>query len=319
MTNKCFVLMPFIDPFNDYYRDILVPSIKAAGFEPTRADEIYGTNAIIKDIFDSIRDSTALVADVTGKNPNVNYELGIAHAFNRPVVIISQSIDDIPFDYRHLRAIIYDTKKVNWVSDLTTKITNTLQSITPSFLSYGNPLGIKRIYRDCTEIDFLGLLRSAEAGTQIDLLGIIMTNFNNRALQNSLEEKLKLGCKARMLLLSPNSKFVEQRAKEENRDSQEWRDELVAVNKSHRNFINRLSEEVRKNIELGHYDAAPTFSVYVIDKTMLVGFYLRENQGAYLPYLELDIKENGIYEPFLKHFEAMWKSREEATSFQQGS
>jgi hypothetical protein len=314
MPNKCFVLMPFTDPFNDYHRNVLVPAIKAAGFEPARADEIYGTNAIIQDIFDGIRNSAALVADVTGKNPNVNYELGIAHALNRPVVIISQSIDDIPFDYRHLRAIIYDTKSVNWAADLKTKITTTLQGITPSFLSFGNPFGIKRIYRDCTEIDFLSLLRSAEAATRIDLLGIIMTNFNNRAMQSALEEKLKVGCHVRFLLLSPNSQFVERRAKEENRDYQEWREELLAVNKSHRNFISRLHGEERLNIEMGHYDAPPTFSVYAIGKTVLVGFYLREHQGAYLPYLELDVKENGMYEPFLKHFEAIWKSREENSS-----
>jgi Domain of unknown function (DUF5919) len=319
MPDKCFVLMPFTEPFNDYYKTILVPAIKAAGFESIRADEIYGTKPIIEDIFDNIRNSTALVADVTGKNPNVNYELGVAHALNRPVVILSQSIDDIPFDYRHLRAIIYDTKKVDWVSELMSKITNTLRSITPSYLSFGNPLGIKRIYRDCTEIDFLGLIRLAEKGEPINLLGIIMTNFNNRAMQSAIEEKLKLGCDVKMLLLSPNSKFVEHRAQEENRDYQEWKNELVAVNQSHRNFISRLPEDIRKHIELGHYDGPPTFSVYLIGKIMLVGFYLRENQGAYLPYLELDVKEKGIYEPFLKHFNAMWNSREGARPIQEGS
>lgn len=314
MPEKCFALMPFTEPFNEYYKNILVPAIKAAGFEPARADEIYGTKAIIEDIFDGIRDSTALVADVTGKNPNVNYELGIAHALNRPVVIISQSIDDIPFDYRHLRAVIYDTTKTDWASDLRTKVTNTLQSITPSYLSFGNPLGIKRIYRDCTEIDFLRLLRSVAGGEAVNLLGIIMTNFNNRAMQNVIEEKLRLGCAVKMLLLAPTSKFVEIRAQEENRDYQEWKNELLAVNQSHRNFISRLPEDIRKNIQLGHYDAPPTFSVYMIGKTMLVGFYLRESQGAYLPYLELDVKEKGIYEPFLKHFDSMWNAREEVSS-----
>jgi hypothetical protein len=314
MADKCFVLTPFSNPFNDYYKEILTPAIRAAGFEPVRADEIYGTNAIIQDIFEGIREARALVADVTGKNPNVNYELGIAHAFNRPVVIISQSVDDIPFDYRHLRAIIYDTKKIDWASELMSRITNTLQSITPSFLAFGNPLGIKRIYRDCTEIDFLNLVRSVNSGEHIGLLGIIMTNFNNRAMQNAIEEKLRAGCTVKLLLLSPDSKFVELRAKEENRDHEEWRGELIAVNRSHRNFISRLPEDARRNIELGHYDAAPTFSVHIIGKTMLVGFYLRESQGAYLPYIELDVKERGMYEPFLRHFESMWKSREEIGS-----
>jgi len=129
MANKCFVLTPLKDPFNEYYRQILVPAIEAAGFQPIRADEIYGTRSIIDDIFKEIREAAVLVADVTGKNPNVNYELGVAHALERPAVIISQSIDDIPFDYRHLRAIMYDTTESDWGLKLNNKIINTLQKV----------------------------------------------------------------------------------------------------------------------------------------------------------------------------------------------
>jgi len=118
--------MPFKEPFNSYYEQILVPAIKEAGFEAIRADEIYSTRPVIEDIRKEIRESAALVADVTGKNPNVNYELGIAHTLERPVVIISQSIDDIPSDYRHYRVITYGTSEL---STLGNKITNTLQNI----------------------------------------------------------------------------------------------------------------------------------------------------------------------------------------------
>jgi hypothetical protein len=159
MESKCFVLMPFSEPFNVYYKDIIVPAIVAAGFRPMRADEIYGTRAIIEDIFREIKDSALLIADVTGKNPNVNYELGIAHTLGRPVVIISQFIEDIPFDYRHLRAIIYDTSQVNWAVELKLKITKSLQSIQlnvevlfeSSDLSKSD-LGFTRIQKDYNKI-----------------------------------------------------------------------------------------------------------------------------------------------------------------------
>src|ERR1041385_6381609 len=78
-SNKCFVLMPFSEPFDNYYKKILVPAINAAGLHPVRADEIYSTGPIIRDVIEGIRSSVALVADVTGKNANVNYELGMAH------------------------------------------------------------------------------------------------------------------------------------------------------------------------------------------------------------------------------------------------
>lgn len=125
----CFVLMPFEEPFNSYYEDILKPAIREAGLEPKRADEIYGVRPIIDDIFSGIRGAAVLVADVTGKNPNVNYELGIAHALEKPVVIISQSVADIPFDYRQIRTVLYNTKGSKWPEKLRQDVTKTIQSI----------------------------------------------------------------------------------------------------------------------------------------------------------------------------------------------
>ena len=126
MQEKCFVLMPFKEPFNSYYDLILKQAALDVGLEPIRADEIYGTRPIIEDIVKEIREASVLIAEVSGKNPNVNYEMGIAHTMKRPVVIISQSLDDIPFDYRHLRAIIYDTTKVGWDSSLKAQISKSL-------------------------------------------------------------------------------------------------------------------------------------------------------------------------------------------------
>lgn len=152
MIDKCFVLMPFGDPYDSYYSGIIMPAIREAGYIPFRADEIYGTKPIIADIFESIRESAVLVAEATSKNPNVNYELGIAHALDKPVVIISQSIDDIPFDYKHRRVIIYDTKKVKWVTELQSSITNTLRSTEPSSTPSITALPVRNIHIDTVDV-----------------------------------------------------------------------------------------------------------------------------------------------------------------------
>ncbi len=68
--------MPFKEPFDSYYKYILASAIQAAGFNPIRADEIYRTGVIMDDVIKEIHDAVALVADVTEKNPNVNYEYG---------------------------------------------------------------------------------------------------------------------------------------------------------------------------------------------------------------------------------------------------
>ncbi len=128
MVGKCFVLMPFKYPFNNYYKDILAQAIKAVGLKPNLAKNIYSTRPVIEDIFHEIEESTALIADVTGRNPNVNYELGVAHTLKRPVVIITQSIKDIPFDYRHWRVYKYNTTRVG-KQKLKVKIVNALKTI----------------------------------------------------------------------------------------------------------------------------------------------------------------------------------------------
>lgn len=110
----CFVLCPFGGRHDSYYREIIVPAVSTLGLRVKRADEIYGARPIIDDIIDAIREARLIVADVSGRNPNVNYELGLAHAFGIPTIIISSTLDDVPFDYKHRRVIVYDNTVVKW-------------------------------------------------------------------------------------------------------------------------------------------------------------------------------------------------------------
>ena len=59
------------------------------------------------DIWSAINAARIIVADCTGRNPNVMYEIGLAHAIGKYTILLAQSIRDVPFDLRHLRYIIY--------------------------------------------------------------------------------------------------------------------------------------------------------------------------------------------------------------------
>lgn len=127
---KCFVMMPFGDQYqNMYYNEIIKPAAEKMGYSVKRADSIYGTAPIIDDIFESIKNSDLLIADVSGKNPNVNYELGAAHILGKKVIIITSNIDDVPFDYKHKRIITFDTKAVGWDSTLHNDIIKTIEQV----------------------------------------------------------------------------------------------------------------------------------------------------------------------------------------------
>ena len=70
-------------------------------------DEIYKPTKIMDDVFSTIIQSQLVICDLTNRNPNVLYETGIAHALNCEVIMITQDMDDIPFDLRQFRAIKY--------------------------------------------------------------------------------------------------------------------------------------------------------------------------------------------------------------------
>lgn len=102
---KCFVIMPFA--IYDVFENAIVPACKNTDTEVLRADQIMLPGNIIKDIVGQISISDVIIADLTGRNPNVFYELGVAHALRRHVIMICGNLDDVPFDLRPYRILSY--------------------------------------------------------------------------------------------------------------------------------------------------------------------------------------------------------------------
>jgi len=104
----CFVLMPFTDKFKPIYDDHIKPNVIKAGLQCERADDIRGTNLITWDIWEKINRARFLIAELTDRNPNVFYELGLAHALSKDVILLTQSMEFVPFDLKSLRCIPYE-------------------------------------------------------------------------------------------------------------------------------------------------------------------------------------------------------------------
>jgi hypothetical protein len=127
--STCFVVMPFAPPIGEYYEKIYEPAIQKAGLTPVRADaDIFGTGKIIDQIWQGINGAKVLVAELTSRNPNVFYELGLAHALNKPVVLVSRTQEDVPFDLQHIRVIYYDVADPFWGQKLIEKVAENIIS-----------------------------------------------------------------------------------------------------------------------------------------------------------------------------------------------
>lgn len=131
----CFVIMPISDVhgyepghFGRVYEHILKPAIIAAGYLPVRADDTIKTDYIVVGIIQKIVESEMVICDFSARNPNVMYELGIRHAFNKPVALIKDRRTDKVFDIQGLRYVEYDDSlRIDTVQKDISKITGTIR------------------------------------------------------------------------------------------------------------------------------------------------------------------------------------------------
>ena len=139
---ECFVIMPFGGWFDTYFKEVYVPAIESAGFKAVRADDFYRPGNIVNDIWNCTKNSELILADLTDKNPNVFYELGLANAITKPAILITATMEDVPFDLRSLRVIEYNKSFPNWGEILKDKISRAIketikspeEAIPPTFL-----------------------------------------------------------------------------------------------------------------------------------------------------------------------------------------
>jgi hypothetical protein len=128
----CFTIMPFGGWLDDYYRDIYCPAIEAAGLEPHRADDLFRPSTIVNDIWAYTKRARIILADLSGKNPNVFYELGMAHALAKPAILVAESMDDVPFDLRALRVLVYDKNAPQWGDILSKRVESSIREVLKS-------------------------------------------------------------------------------------------------------------------------------------------------------------------------------------------
>jgi hypothetical protein len=104
----CFVLMPFAETFTDIYNLGIKETCEQAGAYCERVDEQVYQGNILDRVYNQIAKADFIIADMTGKNANVFYEVGYAHAIGKSTILLTQHNDDIPFDLKHFPHVVYN-------------------------------------------------------------------------------------------------------------------------------------------------------------------------------------------------------------------
>lgn len=115
----CFVMMPISDQgdypeghFTKIYEQIFKPAIEKAGYEAFRVDENKMCDSIMKKIFDAIYNCPMALCDLSNRNPNVLYELGLRQAYDKPVVLVQDDKTERIFDISGINTVTYKSNRL---------------------------------------------------------------------------------------------------------------------------------------------------------------------------------------------------------------
>lgn len=139
MKPSVFVIMPFDEKFDNIYDYLIHDPLSEAGYDVKRADNILNQQNILKDIIQLIITSDLIVADLSIANPNVYYELGIAHSYRKNVILLAQNVDELPFDLRSYRNISYSIS-FDKMNEARQEFKKLIESVQTKNVTFGNPV-----------------------------------------------------------------------------------------------------------------------------------------------------------------------------------
>ena len=185
MNKLCFVLMPFKNILKEVYRQAIKPACEKAGFDALRVDELKGTYNINRKIIEHIFSSDAIVADLSGWNPNVFYELGVAHTIANKTIMIIQNEDKLPFDVSNYRCLQYEQTEAGLVK-LREDIAESLQCLEEWRKNPTNPVQDFKPQETLVSADDLNRLQQ-ELARKNELVAQVQTN--NQDFQKKVARK----------------------------------------------------------------------------------------------------------------------------------
>jgi hypothetical protein len=200
MPKRCYVSMPFgTKPISDgtphdfdwVYAELVEPAVKMADYDPIYLKNFFSNASILDTIIKLVSESEAMIVDITGKNPNVMYELGIRHAFVPTGTLMIQRDDELrPFDLSHFFGYLYPK---SLTSDLIPSARAELATALAKICDDPNPNIVYRKARYARQHEeYLTALEAFHAIAPYENSFFIMTKYPNLDPRTQTENDRKL-------------------------------------------------------------------------------------------------------------------------------
>lgn len=112
-TPTAFIVMPYQEPYETVYKSAVQPVLSKFGFGTVRADEVPGSRPFLDDIERDIARSDIVIVEATEANKNVYFELGLAIALKKEIILLTSNASSLPSDTRHIRHLVYSPDKMD--------------------------------------------------------------------------------------------------------------------------------------------------------------------------------------------------------------
>ena len=144
---KCFVVSPIGDAGSDIrnradklFKYIIQPVCEICGFDVIRVDQINASDSITQTIIDNLETADLVIADISGHNPNVFYEIGFRTRAKKPIVHLKPAGENLPFDINTIRTFDYDLTDLDSVSLVKERLEQTINSFDYPSEDYNNDI-----------------------------------------------------------------------------------------------------------------------------------------------------------------------------------
>ena len=341
---QCFIIAPIGSPgsvtrkrSDQVLRDIIRPAVRKCGYKAIRADEISKPGMITRQILQRVAEDPLVIADLTGGNPNVFYELAIRHALQKPLVQIIEKGEKLPFDIADTRTIYFDlddvkvakSKIVECIKAIeknSSRIETPITSIIPQyFFGQQNNQPLIEQVMSLPERKFLtgNYVDWARTAKEIEIITLSMSYILDGYGDQELIGWINAGKTIKILVLNPNASVTKLRGREEGIDLK--RKILLQVQrlkklcKESKKFIKNQEESSNAwngftgSLEVRIYDGIPYFGYFKADNIMVIGLYYSHLTGVESEALRIQESETGIFKKMIDHFNSLWEGKSEKT------